>query len=412
MATSPRTAVRRLALARLISLTGGAAAYTALMFAIYRRTGSAAWLAATLFVTFGAVGFVSPVASALGDRFSRRRVMIVSDLGGAAAFVGLAFARAPALMLAIAFCSALAEAPFWSASSAAVPNLLGSDQNLGWANGLLQMGANGGIFIGPVVGGLLVASIGPAAVFAINAASFVVSAGLIAGIDARFDAQRPPSDEHRGIRAGLRYVWRDRVLRTIALAWMTSVLGGGLAMVADLPLAHAFGKGSLGYGLMIAGWGGGSVLGSLAGRFLHAGNEGRALILGAGLAGLSTTSVGLTPWFAPVVPAILVAGFGDAMMVVAYQGIMQRRTPDAVRSRVDGAMDAAIRISLALSFAVAGVAVASFGPKTAYIVAGGSAAAAAGLLLPLRRATLGAGRTVAAGGESVPAIGEAAAVTP
>ena len=48
--TQPRTAVRRLALARVISVTGSAAAYTALMFEIYDQTRSSVWLAAALIV--------------------------------------------------------------------------------------------------------------------------------------------------------------------------------------------------------------------------------------------------------------------------------------------------------------------------------------------------------------------------
>jgi len=81
--STSRAAVRRLAVARLISLTGGAAAFMALNFTIFERTGSATWVAAALFLTFGTVGFVSPFASVLGDRFDRKKVMIASDLGGA-----------------------------------------------------------------------------------------------------------------------------------------------------------------------------------------------------------------------------------------------------------------------------------------------------------------------------------------
>lgn len=51
-----RSAVRRLAFARLVSVTGGAAAFAALNFTIYERTRSAAWLSASLLLTFGAVG--------------------------------------------------------------------------------------------------------------------------------------------------------------------------------------------------------------------------------------------------------------------------------------------------------------------------------------------------------------------
>src|SRR6266545_4494836 len=90
--TSPKAAVRRLATARLISITGGAAAYTALMFTVYERTRSPAWLSATLVLTFGVTGLLAPIAGAIGDRFDRRRVMIVSDLAGVAAFAGMAWA--------------------------------------------------------------------------------------------------------------------------------------------------------------------------------------------------------------------------------------------------------------------------------------------------------------------------------
>ena len=57
--TAPRTAVRMLATARIISITGGAAAYTALNFTILEETGSAAWVALALLLTFGAMGFSS-----------------------------------------------------------------------------------------------------------------------------------------------------------------------------------------------------------------------------------------------------------------------------------------------------------------------------------------------------------------
>jgi MFS family permease len=93
--TRPRTAVRRLALARVISVTGSAAAYTALMFEIYDQTESSVWLAASLLVTEGVSGLVGPFASVLGDRFDRRTVMIVSDLAAAACFAGMAMVASP-----------------------------------------------------------------------------------------------------------------------------------------------------------------------------------------------------------------------------------------------------------------------------------------------------------------------------
>ena len=109
------------------------------MVAIYDATGSAAWMSATLLLTWGATGILTPFGGALGDRFDRRTVMIVSDLAAGTAIACLALTRTPAIMLAIALVSAAAQAPFYSASTAAVPNLVEADQ-IAWANGTVSVG--------------------------------------------------------------------------------------------------------------------------------------------------------------------------------------------------------------------------------------------------------------------------------
>src|SRR5512132_573226 len=256
--TSPRAAVRRLAAARLISITGGAAAYTALMFTVYQRTRSPAWLSATLVLTFGVSGFLAPIAGAIGDRFDRRRVMIVSDVAGVAAFAAMAFAGDPGWLLAFAFVSAVVETPFWMASAAAIPNMV-EPSELSWANSLISLGRNAGIMVGPAIGGALVAAIGPTWVFGLNAMTFAVSAILVWTVRAPFEGERSDATEHRGFRAGFVFIARDRVLRTLVLAWTGLVFGFGLVMVADVPLVEHFHAGSIGYGLLITFWGAGSV---------------------------------------------------------------------------------------------------------------------------------------------------------
>src|SRR5437870_3434263 len=93
--TRSKAPVRRLATARLISITGGGAAYLALNYTVYKRTGSATWVAAALFLTFGMEGIIGGLAGGLGDRFDRRKVMIASDLAGAACFFAMAVVHAP-----------------------------------------------------------------------------------------------------------------------------------------------------------------------------------------------------------------------------------------------------------------------------------------------------------------------------
>src|SRR5262249_61649332 len=82
--TSHRIAVRRVTAAQIISIAGTEAAEIALLYAVYQRTRSAAWVAAALLLTFGTMAIATPLAGSLGDRFDRRVVMVASHLGGAA----------------------------------------------------------------------------------------------------------------------------------------------------------------------------------------------------------------------------------------------------------------------------------------------------------------------------------------
>lgn len=382
--TPPRTAVRLLAAARLISVTGGAAAFAALNYTVYERTGSATWLSAALLLTFGVSGLFAPIAGTLGDRFDRRRVMIASDLAGAACFAAMAFVDGPGGLIAVGFAAAVVETPFWSASAAAIPNLVGED-DLGWANGLVQMGGNAGIMLGPALGGALLAAVGPSAVFAANAASFVVSAALVSAVRGRFSGRPEGEDEHRGLRAGFVFIARDRVLRTIVLAWVVLVLGIGLVMVADVPLAELFGMGSAGYGLIIGSWGAGAVLGSLAGRWMHEGNEPAALLVGTAAIGAATAGVAVAPWFAVVLTMVLLAGVADAAVMVAERGIQQRRTPDVVRSRVVAASEGMLTVALAVGFALGGPALEILGPRGVYALGGALGVTGAFVLVPVLR---------------------------
>jgi predicted MFS family arabinose efflux permease len=377
--------VRRLAVARLISIAGGAAAYTALMFTVYEKTHSATWLSATLLLTFGVNGFVSPFAGAIGDRFDRKRVMIVSDLLGVAAFAAMAFARDPGWLLGFAFVSAVVETPFWVASGAAIPNLV-PDERLSWANGLVALGKNLGITVGPAIGGALLPVIGSSWVFGVNAISFAISAALVATVHGRFsDERREEHHEHRGLRAGFRFIARDRVLRMLTLAYVVMIGGMGFVMVADVPLAEHFGVGSVGFGLMITCWGLGSVAGSFAGRWLNEDKEPRALFLGMLLVGFATAAIGVSPWFVPILAMTLFAGIGDAIAIVADQGIQQRRTPDVVRSRVMAAVEFVVMIAYALALVFSGLVLRVVGPQHVYLIGGATALIGGLVFLPVVR---------------------------
>jgi MFS family permease len=383
-----RSAVHRLAIARLISVTGGAAAYTALMSTIYDRTGgSPGWLSATLLLTFGVAGFVGPFAGHLGDRFDRRAVMIGSELAGAAAFTAMALVDGPSALLAFAFVSAIVDQPFYSASRAAIPNLVDDESQISWANSWVTLGANAGIMIGPVLGGVLAGAVGSRWVFVANAVTFLVSVLLVRSVHRPFSGVHTieEAEEHRGVVAGFRFIRRDTMLLRIAAGGGAMILGLGLAMVADRPLAEHFGVGDPGFGTIISCWGAGSVIGSFLGRRLTERSERRWVVLGTLGIALTSLGIGLSPVFWPVLVLFAGNGISDAVALVAEQGIQQRRTPDVVRSRVMSASEAVLSISLAIGYGLAGPVLEFTSAQGLYVVAGLTSVGATLILLPLAR---------------------------
>ena len=382
-----RSKIRRLAVGRLISVTGGAAAYTALNFTVWDRTHSPGMQALSLLLTFGVAGIVGPFGGALGDRFDRRAVMIVCEGVSALFFVAMAFVDTPVWLIGLAFGSALAELPFITASRAAIPNLVDAEDDISWANSLVSTSMYAGIALGPLIGGVLLASVGASWVFGLNAITFFVSIGLTLTVRGPYQETHEVehADEHRGVAAGAALLWRDRVMRRMTFAWFVFVLGMGMGMVADAALAEHFGAHAIGFAALIACWGTGSVVGSVLGRFLKPSTEPRWLVIGSFGIAAAALGVGFAPVFPLVLVVLFVMGASDGLTMVAETGIMQRRTPDAVRSRTMAAFEAVVSLGLALAYLMAAPVLEVVGPQVTYRIGGISALAAALLLLPLLR---------------------------
>jgi MFS family permease len=379
-----RSAARRVAAARLLSLTGSSAAFTALLFVVYRQTRSSGWVAAALLLTLGVRGLLSPLGSLLGDRFDRRSVMIVSDLAGALCFAAMVPIHGAGPLLLLAFLAAVAETPFFPAASGAVPNLVPVD-DLAWANSTVALGSNIGYLFGPALGGALVGALGAPAVFGANAISFLASAALVASARGRFSAERPDASAHRGLRAGFRFIAADPVLSRMTVSAAVFALTVGSVLVAELPLAISFSTDAFGYGLLSTFWGTGALFGSLSGRWITERNRWHVMVYGCLVTATGFAAVAVAPAFVFVLGAMLVAGASDGLVDVAFELVYQIRSPDEVRSRVLGALETVFLVGLAVSFPFAGLLIGAFGPKVCYAVAGAGTVTAAALIVPLLR---------------------------
>ncbi|MDP9283773.1 MAG: MFS transporter [Actinomycetota bacterium] len=196
---------RRLALGRLVSLSGGSAAYIALVAAIYGETGSALWVSAAIFSSVVASVVSSPFAGWIGDRFDRRAVLIGADVAAAAVSLVMAVtAKDPAALVVLLGVSSVAQSPFEPASASALPNVV-AEKDVSRANALVAATSSAGYLVGPLLGGAVLAvGASPAIVFIVDAATFVFSALLIATIRRPFGRGRSQS-----IRACSPGSWRS-----------------------------------------------------------------------------------------------------------------------------------------------------------------------------------------------------------
>jgi len=126
-----------------------------------------------------------------------------------------------------------------------------------------------------------------------------------------------------------------------------------------------------------------TVLGSASGRWMRAKDEPLWMVIGAGCISVAAFSVGSAPWFWLVLVSLFVMGASDGLTIVAENGIMQRRTPDAVRSRTMAAFEALISLGLFFAYLVAIPMLRLLEPQRVYLIGAVGAGLATLLLLPL-----------------------------
>ena len=365
--------MRRLALAHAISVAGSQAAQIAVVYAIYARTRSGAWVVATLAASISVTGLLGPVGGWVADRLDRRRLMMASELGAGAVYAAMTIVHAPLLLVLGTLLASVAGAPFRAASAAAVPNIVSSG-DLAWANGQLGAAFNLALVAGPIVGGGLVAAAGAGTVFAVNAASYGLSAGLIRSVRVRF--QEPGHDQAdqagaRELLAGFRAVLASPRLVPLAVAGALAFGSFGAALVIDPALATYFHAGSLGYGLLTATWGAGAVFGSIAaGRAVNPARAPAAITGGVTFMAVSLGSIAVLPSFAAIVAVGTLGGFGSGFTFVPWLVLVQHHMPDNLRGRVVAAAEAANQLLFLAGMGLAVPAVSLFDAHRAYALAG------------------------------------------
>jgi MFS family permease len=355
------------------SAIGTYLAALALSVDIFDRTGSGAWLAALLIADFLPIVVIGITLGPLVDRLSRRRLMILSDLVRAATFVTLPLVERPGVIVALAAVNGVATGFFRPAAWAGFPNLVSEDDRE-QATSLLSTVEHVAWMLGPVLAGGLLALSGTDIAYWVNAATFLLSAALVARIPAAsLHSHEPITKGHwDDLRAGVGLVFRSRSLLTVLVAWNVSALATAFVNVAEVPLVKdELDGGNVGLGFLVGATGLGLVVGSffaasalerLGMRGLYTGSL-LVMAIGFGVASASPTVA-----VAAVLAAFATIGNGAA--IVCNQLLVQEGAPDAMRGRALAVLMSTYYGVLGLAMAGGGLLVDGAGARTAWAVAG------------------------------------------
>ena len=284
------------------------------------------------------------ISGALVDRMDRRRVMVVTDLARGVGVGILAWGISTGdvglvPIYLVAFGLGVAETFFDTSAEAFTPRLVG-EADLPAANGRLQgIEWVGGSFVGPPVGAALFV-VAASLPFFLNAVSFAMAALFIALIPGSFrSARTAPTTLRSDILAGLRWLWAQRVVRTLSLmAGTTNFFTFGIIAIFVLYVQDILAVSDAVYGVLLASMGLGGLLGALvAPRMVAAIGSGNTLRVSVGLQVIATLVVGSVSnaWIVGVVLACY--GFLIIAWNVVSVSLRQGLTPDEMRGRVAGA---------------------------------------------------------------------------
>ena len=359
-----------------VSVAGDWVLNTAASIAVFRETSSTAAVSLLLALAALPTLALAPLAGAIADRSDRRHVMAWADAISAmvlllcvgAAMLGFGLASEFAAVFVVAGLATFHR----PASEALLPSLAG-ERDLGRVNSTLRLASRLAIIIGPAIASGLMTIGGFSLVLVVDAASFVVSASLIAAIPAvRLATSATGHSAFRAAAAGLSYARRTPHVRTIVLAIGITMLvapivnAGTLTLVSEtlhLPESR--------YGVLLSAEGGGAL--ALALLFMYLGPRLKLLPVGAAAlitTGAATILLGAAPGMLVALLAMAIMGMGVVGLQICFASYLQKETEDEMRGRVMSLVSMVASSAGLIGFALAGPAVYAVGVREAFAAAG------------------------------------------
>jgi MFS family permease len=375
-----RGGYRRLWTARTVSQCGDVVQFTTLALLVVRLTGSGVGLSGVVLAEIAPVLLLAPVAGSLVDRLPRVAVMVAADLARLLLATVLAIWHSDvAVVYAVAFGLSAGSVFFNPAAGSLLPVLVEDDELVAANSGIWSAAVLAQIVLAPVAG-LVATSAGFGWAFALNAASFGLSALLLRGLRS---AEAPRPVVTAGIwqqsSEALHVLGRDSLLRALAIAQALAALSAGATSALLVLLAskrlHASGSG---YGLMLAAIGIGAFLGPLLiSRLSSHAQRPRIVFAAFGLRGLVDLLLASLTALPAALGALVFYGLGTSTGNVTFSSLIQSHVPQRLRGRVFSAFDLIWQTMRLASLIIGGVVADTLGIRSVFYLGGALLAAAA-----------------------------------
>lgn len=371
---------------QVISVMGNQITRLALPYLVYEMTGSPIAIAILTAAQLLPILVLSLAAGSIADAFDRRKVLMGTQVGLAVTNILLIVVTLqpdPPVWLIYGLAAVIGAllSLDWPARLAAVPRLVPRER-LPAAIALTQLSQNTSAIVGPALGGLIIAWVGPTGAFAADLMGFGISIWALIALKPIPPMHQTVAPGLTAIKEGLSFVRSKKViLGAFAIDLDAMVFGRPVGLFPVLAL-DVFHVGAQGLGLISAAPAVGAFLGALLSGWIGGIQRiGRAVVLSVLAWGVMVTLFGLSTFSFEVALLLLaLSGAADVMSTMLRWTIVQTETPDDLRGRVTSINNMTVTSGPRLGDIRAATVASLIGAQSA-VVSGGLMCIAGGLLV-------------------------------
>jgi MFS family permease len=382
-----RPLFRRLAASYTVNELGDWMGIIALSVLVFDRTGSALATSALFLGTRFLPALFAPILVAQAEKPPPRFALPTIYCGEAAVFGILALLAGHFSLAAVVALAAIDGALALSGRAltrAVVATALEPTGELRAGNAVLNVAFTGGAAVGPALAGLVVAGFGVQSALLLDAVSFYVVAWILFSAGTMPQAEPEPGRMRERVRAGIAYIRGETVLRRILTAQGLAFIFFAAVLPVEVVYAkETLGAGDTGYGVMLASWGVGMVLGSLVFARVREASLAYQLLFSTLAIGAGYLGIAVAPTLAVACAASVVGGAGNGIQWVAAISAVQELTAETMQARVMSVLESIGAAMPGVGFAVGGLIAAVVTPRTTFFVAGSGVIAIVAVMAPM-----------------------------